>query len=501
MSAQPIPVSVPKPFMKTRSLKQINDKLALEPLPETNGVGLKIAQNTDVEKAILATSMRSAEAREIIIGRAKKEHFHLEPHRFLFAAVDALHRTHLPVDDIAIIGWLTERRYLDKMGGADFVIRLGTTEAPAEAINVNAHLDILIAAWTIREAGNIGYRMANAAYTDVGDPTAWITASASQLGALADQRRTHHAEHSSTIAQRVMANVLDAAAKGVRAKGIATGYAGIDAHLGGLIEGRVTYIAARPGGGKTSLTRCIALNVALSEANKDEQIGVLFIQLEGSKEDVIGGMLCADARVDSQNFASGMLHEGQWRSLSESASRISGNLILVEDKASGVDDIIAIIRQAKAEFDRPADEENCAVRIGVIIIDYVQRIKPDNANDKRTEALGRISRRLIDDVAKPLGVHIIAIAAMNREVEKRKGGEPQLSDIRDCGDLESDADAVIFLDRADGPADKRGGDNSTDPTVIRGTFAKNRHGPSGVTFNLRFHGASRSFTDVFEDGR
>lgn len=469
-------------------------------LPAVDLIGRKIAQVPEVERAILATAMRSPDAREIIVGRARREHFFVAPHGLVFAAIEALHRAKRPVDDIAIIGWLSDRRHLEGMGGADFVIRLGTVQAPVEAAHVSGHLDLLIGSWTTREAANVGYQMATAIYGDVGDPTQWISTSQMKLAALSDQRRTHEGEHISTVIHRTLKGCQERENKGVHSRGIPTGYPDLDKAIGGLVEGRVTYLAARPGVGKSSLARCIANNVATAAMFREgPSIGVVVIQLEGTKEEVVGAMLCAYGNVNGMDFAAGELDLDGWRAIQEAAYALGKAPIFVEDKPATVDDIIAIVRAAQASFDRPEETKDGVLihekRIGVVVLDFIQRVRPDDPKMKRNEALGVISRRLSDDVAKALKVHLIAIAAMNRDIEKRKGGDAQLSDLRDCGDLESDADAVIFLDRplADDKVVDREGNVKKDPNVMSGYFAKNRYGIGGARFRLRFFGPSRSF--------
>lgn len=449
----------------------------------------------DAEAAVISAMLLSRESIPKVRGILRAEQCYSSANTTIVEVIYELHDVGSPVDIVSVASRLREHEKLAQCGGPSYLAQLA--EATPSVAHVETHALIVVGWWMQREAGKLGHTLAAEHYGDVGDRRQWIARAQAKLAELGEHGRTHTEEHVRPVLARVINETMALADQGKRSLGVLTGYKEFDKATAGLFPGRVTYIAARPGVGKSSLARNIALNVA---GRDDVSYGVIFIQLEGNKEQVAQGMLCSEAKVDGLKLAGGMLQPDDWRSLTEAGAWLSALPIWIEDRPCTVDDIIAIVMRKQAEFNRPATATTREQKVFLVVLDYVQRVRADVAKDKRSEELARVSLRLSEDVAKGCGVHVLALAAMNRDVEKRKGGRPQLSDLRDCGDLESDADAVIFLDRPPGEDpgdDRRGGKPERSPDVATATFGKNRFGPS-PTFKLRFFGSYFRFADLYE---
>ncbi len=454
----------------------------------------------DAEAAVLSAILLAWQETLVRVADVlKPEHFYSDANGRIFEAMIQLSLVGTPIDIVSVASYLRDRERLAQVGGPTYLGQLA--DATPAVAHVESHARIVLNKWLVRAAIATCQRIAAEGYGDVGDPREFVRAARTALALLADIGQSHTDEHILPILQRVMNNVVELAEKGKRTLGVPTGYIGIDKATGGLHPGRVMYIAARPGVGKSSLVRNIATNVLAVE---NVEYGVIVIQLEGTKAEVGSGILCAEAQVDGLKFAAGVVQTDDWRKLTDCATWLSQRPLWVEDRSCTVDDIIAIVRRKKEEFDRPASEGKLERRVHLVIIDYVQRVKATSERMKRSDELAIISGRIKEDLAKGCNVAVVALAAMNREVEKRKGGKPQLSDIRDCGDLESDADQVLFLDRQiadddDGGGERRAqpGETKRSPTIATAQFGKNRFGPASV-FKLRFFPPSARFVDLYE---
>ncbi len=456
------------------------------------------SHDLDSEASVISAMVLSQDAIRKVKPILRPEQCYSDSNARIVEAIYTLVDDGQPVDIVTVATWLRERERLQQIGGATYLGQLA--DATPKPGNVEAHARAVVRMWVKRQTGALGHALAAESYGDVGDVRTWVAAARAKLDELADTGRTHSDEHIRPVLGRVMKDVVALAEQGKRSLGTPTGYKHLDKATAGLFPGRITYIAARPGIGKSSFVRCLAINVAAIE---DAAHGVVFIQLEGTREEVGRGLLCSEARVDGLKFAAGIVQPADWARLAESGEFLAQLPIWVEDRSCTVDDIIAIVRRHQAEFNRPATETTREQRIVLVIVDYVQRVKSDESREKRNEELAVISQRLKDDLAKGCNVHVLALAAMNREVEKRKGGRPQLSDIRDCGDLESDADAVLFLDRPRGGDEagnqrKEPSGDARDPNVATAFFGKNRFGVEGATFKLRFFPDCARFVDLYE---
>jgi replicative DNA helicase len=346
-------------------------------------------------------------------------------------------------------------------------------------------------AWRHREALRCAQQFAAEAYVRPGDAQEKIGALIAQLSQLRDQSLSVVIEDNHAALKQLFAHYLDSS----RALVVPTGFDAIDEALGGgMVPGSVTVLAGRPGTGKTSLAMQIAGTVAARGQS------VTFLSLEMSKERLLRRELCARSGVSEHSFASRRLTGDDWRTMTEQAGLFAKIPLAIQDKSFG--DSAGMtptqIHQCVAETFRLAHATGkpCAL----IVLDYLQAIakEPGEKTSSIHESLTHASRRLLA-IAKQFHVPILALSAMNREVESAKR-EPVLRDLRDCGSIESDADQVAFLHPA---KDEGSGEGKRIDFIVR----KNRHGASDTRCELellpstRFRASESSASDTRSSGR
>ncbi len=269
-------------------------------------------------------------------------------------------------------------------------------------------------------------------------------------------------------------------------KGIPTGFRLLDTVLTGLGHGDLIILAARPGMGKTSFALNIATNVA-----EQQHMPVAIFSLEMTKEQLTNRILSAKAGIDSQSFRTGALSAQDWEDLALASERLHDAPIYMDD-TSGI-----TIAEMKAKI-RRVNQDPSHARIGLIIIDYLQLMTSGQRVENRVQEISSITRNL-KIMAKELNVPIIALSQLSRAVEKQgasSGHRPQLSDLRDSGSIEQDADCVLFLYREAYYASQQSeGGAEADSNIAECIVAKNRHGETS-TVPLGWDGAHTRFTDV-----
>ena len=270
-------------------------------------------------------------------------------------------------------------------------------------------------------------------------------------------------------------------------KGIPTGFRMLDTVLTGLGRGDLIILAARPGMGKTSFALNIATNVA-----EQQKVPVAVFSLEMTKEQLTNRILSAKAGIDSQAFRTGALSAADWEDLAIASERLHDAPIFLDDTSGlTIPEMKAKIRRINQDPSRP--------KIGLIVIDYLQLMTTGKRTENRVQEISEITRNL-KIMAKELGVPIIALSQLSRAVEKQGNNSshrPQLSDLRDSGSIEQDADCVLFLYREAYYASQKGDDGGAEvnANTAECIVAKNRHGETSVV-PLGWDGAHTRFTDV-----
>jgi replicative DNA helicase len=394
----------------------------------------------------------------------KPEHFYSEPNRRIYEAAVALAESGDPVDLVTVVGKLRETDRLAQAGGSEYLARL-VDNVPSVA-HIETYAMKVRDRSQLRRFGHECAKFSAMAYDHRGSAKELIDEGAQVVFELTLESSTRGFVAVGPEVRAEYKRLAEANARGERLTGIATGFERVDAKLGGLHDGDLTIVAARPGIGKTAWVLNVAANVAGPEVTPAR--GVAFFSLEMPKEQLSMRLMCTEARVDLGKARQGFLQDHDWEALTQAALRIWKMPVYIDDTpAITIVELRSKLRQLIAERERDG------VKIVLVIVDYLQLMTGDTGGNREQE-ISSLSRGL-KRVAKELRVPIVALSQLNRAAELRgKDKRPQLSDLRESGAIEQDADNVLFLyreDYYDPDTEERG--------IAEINVAKQRNGPTG----------------------
>lgn len=446
----------------------------------------------DAEAAVLSAILLDRAALDCVLEILKPEHLYSEANGRIFQAAQRLALENIPVDLVSVSSWLRDREWLAKMGGAAYLAQIA--DATPAVGHVGAHARVVHEKWLLRQLIATCQRIFAEGYGDVGDVREFVKSAAEAIDELAqDGHRQGQLVPVSAVLKAAFATVTAVAENGKRIAGIPTGFDRLDAKTAGLHDGDLTIVAARPGMGKTSFV----LNIAVNVATPPEQPGhiwqgVCVFSLEMPEEQVGTRMACSEGRVDVGRVRQGHLHADDWRKLTEASAYLSQLPIWIDDTpAIDLLTLRAKVRRQQAAFNREAEGALPARRVGLVVVDYLQLMKGREGVDSREQEISEISRGL-KALAKELSVPIIALSQLNRAAETRgKDKRPQLSDLRESGAIEQDADTVILMYR-----DEYYRAETTDAKGLAELIiAKQRNGPTGKVL-VRFSASCTRFDNL-----
>jgi replicative DNA helicase len=367
--------------------------------------------------------------------------------------------------------------------------------------------------WRVRQLISTCQKVAAEGYGDVGEVQAFIDGAEQSIYEIARTPEATTVQRIEPIIRSVFEQITELARRGERITGVPTGFERLDAKTAGLHDGELTIVAARPGMGKTSLVLNIAVNVAspktvahagpdaglddlgAGEAREEPGLGVAVFSLEMPREQLASRMVCAEGRVEVGKMRQGFLQDKDWNNLTQAASFLYRLPIWIDDTPSlGVLELRAKVRRLQAEYNRATPEGGIGRRIGLIIVDYLQLMSGSQYVASREQEISEISRGL-KRLSKELRVPVVALSQLNRAVETRgsKDKRPQLSDLRESGAIEQDADNIIFIYRDDyyePESDQRG--------IAELIIAKQRNGPIAKV-KVRWDAAYTRFDNLAPD--
>jgi len=412
-------------------------------------------QNLAAEAAVLGAVMVSAEAVERVVDILRPEHFYQPAHAHIFRAARQLFERNQPVDIITLRDELTKLGALEEIGGPAYLAKLEAEAGIPANVESHAHLveeaavrrGLLRAGTRIHELGqnsalNVALALDEAQKEIVGlasgRPTDEAVALSDSLSEYWDQIERRHEDPSAAF-------------------GVRSGFSGLDDLTGGFQPASLIVLASRPSVGKTSL----ALNIAEHAAVK-ENVPVAIFSLEMSRFDLTSRFLCSVANVDSKLLRTGKLSEGDWSKIANAMGALSEGQIWIDDRPS----LTALELRARAR------RLHVRYRIGLVLVDYIQLMSGLGRQENRAQEVSEISRAL-KALARELNVPVLALSQLSRAPELRADRKPQLSDLRESGGIEQDADLVMFLYR----------EGLHNDQVPRGQteliLAKHRNGPTG----------------------
>jgi replicative DNA helicase len=456
----------------------------------------------EAEAGVLSAVMLDPSAMDKITD-LKPEFFYSEAHRRIFEACFELRQAGHPVDVLQVQSWLKDRGRLAQVGGAGYLTEI--LDAAPVVANVGAYGRIIHEKFRIRALILACQRVSAQGYVDYGEPQSFIDGAEQAIYNIARTNTKQSVEKLLDVMKKSFKRLNDAVARGDRITGVPTGFARYDTLTSGLHEGDLSIIAARPGMGKTSFVLNIAANVASPKNREldgdpnqrweDAGVGVVVFSLEMPREQLANRMVCSEARVDVSKMRTGYLSPQDWSKLTQAASFLGSLPIWIDDSPGlSIIELRAKVRRLQAEFDLRDEEGRKTRKIGAVIIDYLQLMKGRDGAQSREQEISEISRGL-KGLAKELEVPVIALSQLNRAVETRseKSKRPLISDLRESGAIEQDADNIVFIYRDD----YYNREDSAEPNIAELIVAKQRNGPTG-TAKVRFDKQWTRFDNLAE---
>lgn len=430
-------------------------------------------QNIEAEQSVLGAMLIEKEAIPKVMEILRDTDFYREAHRVIFNAMLELYNKNEAVDMITVTEILKRDNKLEDVGGIAYVTSLAN--AVPTASNVTYHASIIEEKSILRQLVSVSTQIASMGYEANDDVKNIIDSAESKILEISNRKKTADFTPINEIVLDSFKSIEALMGNKNGLTGLPTGFEDLDNLTSGLHGSDFIILAARPSMGKTAFALNVVQNVAIRAAKK---VGgapktVAFFSLEMSKEQLVQRMLCAEANIDSQRLRIGELRDEDWAMLINTADTLSSANIYIDDTA-GITamDMRSRARRLKAEHG-----------LDLIVVDYLQLMqgsgKKNNSGDRQQE-VSEISRSL-KALARELDVPVIALSQLSRSVEARQVKRPMLSDLRESGSLEQDADIVAFLYREDYYNPETENKNITELII-----AKHRNGPVD-TVNLFFH--------------
>lgn len=419
-------------------------------------------QSPDAEKAVLGAMLISEDAVGDVIEVLDSSFFYEIANQRIFDAIVKLYSSRRNVDTITLADQLTADGALESVGGVSYLTEL--VDLVPTAANVLHYAAIVkdkgIKRKLIRSATEIVTR----SYDPEAQVDELVDTSEKLIFEIAQARQKQQAVSVKDIVKNTIATIDKLYHNKASITGVPTGFYDFDRMTSGLQASDLVIVAARPSMGKSALAASMAENAAINHG-----IPVAFFSLEMAKEQIVMRMLCSQARVDASKVRTGMLVPSEWPLLTKAAGKLSQIPFFIDDTPA----ISPLELRAKARRLKSAH------KIGLVIVDYLQLMRASTRSENRQQEISEISRSL-KALARELSVPVIAISQLSRAVESRQDHRPQLSDLRESGAIEQDADVVVLLMREDYYDPKP--ENLGLAEVI---IAKQRNGPVG-TVKLRF---------------
>jgi len=431
-------------------------------------------QNLEAEESLLSAILIDNTTLLDVIEILSPDDFYRSAHQKIFAAMGDLFTRNEPVDPVTLMNILEEKGHLEAVGGASYLAKL--VEVVPIAINARHYAKIVYDKSALRNLIARAHEIAKRCFEDGGDVDALIDFAESAIFMIADSKSTQSFHPISKIIERNIDALEERQGNKALVTGIPSGFIDLDHLTSGFQDSDLIIIAARPSMGKTALALNIARNAAV-----DTGVPVAIFSLEMSEEQLSLRMLCAEAEVDSSRLRSGFFSQEDWVKLTDAAGTLSEAPIFIDDSTN----ISAMEIRAKAR--RLKMDKG----LGIVIIDYLQLMKGSVNAERRDLEISEISRSL-KALAKELHLPVVALSQLNRKLEERSDKRPQLSDLRESGALEQDADLVAFIYR-DEVYNKD--ENNPNRGIAELLLKKQRNGPTGDV-KLAFRNAYTRFDNL-----
>ena len=426
--------------------------------------------SVEAEQSVLGSILIDSRCVADIIGLVRPEDFYLQQNREIFETVYTMFNFSQTIDPVTVLDKMRELGvYHDN--SRDYILQL--MEITPTAANAVRYATIVREKAMLRGLGQAGSDITEMVHEGVGTPAEMLESAEKKIYALRKGERGDSLEHVGTVLHKVFDRLTELSQSDSMIPGLSSGLRDLDMKINGLNKSDLILVAARPAMGKSAF----ALNLGVNVAKKYNKTVAIF-NLEMSKEQLVMRLLSEESFVELQKLATGKLSEEEWTKLGMAASALSQTDIRIDDNPTvTVADINAKCRRLD--------------NLGLVVIDYLQLMQGSGygkGGDNRVTVVGEISRAL-KIMAKELNVPVICLSQLSRAVESRTDKRPILSDLRESGAIEQDADSVMFLYR-----DEYYNENTEDKGIAECIVAKNRHGETG-TVKLQWIGQYQIFSD------
>jgi replicative DNA helicase len=462
---------------RSTSLRPGSTKIAkLVPRDISENLGKLPPQALDLEESVLGALMLEKNALTAVIEFLRPEHFYTEQHKEIYQAITDLFKASEPVDMRTVVAQLRKNGKLELVGGAYYIAEL--TSKVSSAANIEYHARIVIEMAIKRDLIQISSLVQQQAYEDTTDVFDLLDRTEQSIFAISDSNLRKNYDTMKSLMFRAVSELQKRKEHKDGLTGVPSGFTKLDRVLSGWQRSDLIIIAARPGMGKTAFVVSALRNAAV-----DFNHPVAIFSLEMASLQLVNRLISAEAELESDKIKRGNLAEFEWQQLVHRTNRLSSAPIFIDDTpALSILELRAKCRRLKAEHN-----------VQLIVVDYLQLMKGDSQGNREQE-IASISRAL-KGIAKELDVPVIALSQLSRGVETRGGDKrPQLSDLRESGSIEQDADIVMFLYRPEYykiTLDEEGLPTNGLAEVI---VAKHRNG-SLDTVKLKFIGKYTKFAD------
>lgn len=446
----------------------------------------QLPQNIEAEQSVLAACLLNHEVTEEAVMRIKPENFFRPAHRIIFEAIQGLVNRRIPVDPISLADTLKAQGQLDAVGGRAYLAELA--DNTFSLTSWERHVDIVKRQAILRELVYASAQINALAYDAPDDVNEVVEEAEKMLLNVTEKRVSSTFRKMDELVNEAYEQITILANQKNHMVGVPTGFKDVDDLIHGFRGGDLVILAARPGVGKTSF----ALNLATNAAKAG--VAVTFFSLEMGAEQLVQRILCCEARVSLSKLRSGLIAEGDWGALAEHSGKLS-QLDFYIDDAPGLTILEA---RAKARRELHGIKEG---QKGLIVVDYLQLMQPSpgTKNKSTNDQVGEISRGL-KILAKEMNMPVIALSQLSRAVEQRgKDKRPMLSDLRDSGSIEQDADIVMFIDRSMNEIEAES-ESRPDLGMAKLIVAKHRNGATR-DIDLAFNPEFTKFMDFIDDSR
>lgn len=425
----------------------------------------------EVEASVLGAMLIDNDAVPKAIEVLKHESFYEKKNRLIFDAMSSLYEADEPIDTVSVYEELKKSGKIDEAGGAAYLGKL--SQDISSAANIDYHARIVLEKWILRQLISSSMEIAHSAYEGNEDVFDLLDAAETKIFQISEEGIKESFKSMDKAVKEALELIEAIHSKNISTFSVPSGFFELDEMLGGFQKSDLIIIAARPSMGKTAFAMSAARNAAI-----DHNIPIGIFSLEMSTIQLATRLISAEARINAHNVRTGKFRAEEGAKISRTVHKLSKAPIFIDDTPS-----ISIL-ELRAKSRRLKNEKN----VGMVVVDYLQLLNPSSAMESREREISSISRSL-KALAKELNIPVIALSQLNRAVESRTDKKPMLSDLRESGSIEQDADVVLFLYRPEmygiqsfGTGEQQG---ETTEGVAEIIIGKQRNGPTGEV-RLRF---------------